>query len=258
MPGPPGGPDAPGPASRPEDADLSRAERVYRHLREGIRSGAYRPGQRLRETQLAAALNTSRTPVREAIRRLEADRLVEDVPGHGLAVTRLDQERVRELYQFRMAIEGAAAEMAAMQATALDIAELSDVLDRMRDAAADTARTDLLNRRFHERIYRAARNSLLSHAIATMTDFMALLPGTTYVLPGRIADVLQEHERVLRAIAERDPERASRAMREHIQQAAQFRLRMAAAADVGAGLPAAPALSPIAAARPGTDPPNGR
>ena len=217
------------PAGRGEgDADCSRAERVYRHLRAGIRAGTYRPGQRLRETEIAAALETSRTPVREAIRRLEADRLVEDVPGRGLAVTRLDQGRVSELYQFRMAIEGTAAEMAAQHATALDIAALTDTLERMRQAAGDPARAALLNRRFHEAIYQAARNSFLSHAIASMTDFMALLPGTTHDVPGRAAEVIEEHERVLRAIAERDPPRAAQAMRAHIETAAQFRLRITA------------------------------
>jgi DNA-binding GntR family transcriptional regulator len=226
---PPAAGDAPGPAARAEDAGFSRAERVYRHLREGIRAGLYRPGQRLRETETAASLNTSRTPVREAIRRLEADRLVEDVPGGGLAVARLDRQRVHELYMFRRSIEGTAAEMAALHATGLDLAELSDTLEQMRAAAEDTARAALLNRRFHEGIYRAARNSFLSHAIASMSDFMALLPGTTYALPGRAVEVMQEHERVLGAIVARDPDQAARAMREHIQNAAQFRLRMTAA-----------------------------
>jgi DNA-binding GntR family transcriptional regulator len=218
-----------------EEADLSRAERVYRHLREGIRAGVYRPGHRLREVEIAAALSTSRTPVREAIRRLEADRLVEDAPGGGLAVTRLDPARVHELYMFRMAIEGMAAEMAALQAGELDLAEMSDTLERMRLAADDAAQAALLNRMFHEAIYRAARNSFLSHAIAAMTDVLALLPGTTYALPGRAAEVLLEHERVLRAIAARDPEQAARAMREHIRNASQFRLRMTAAQGLGGG-----------------------
>jgi DNA-binding GntR family transcriptional regulator len=214
------------PAGPSEDADLSRAERVYRHLREGIRAGTYRAGQRLRETEIATTLSTSRTPVREAIRRLEADRLVEDAPGCGLTVARLDRQRVHELYRFRASIEGVAAEMAAQRATELDIAELSDTLDLMRASALDAPRAALLNRRFHEGIYRAAHNSFLGHAIASMSDFMALLPGTTYDLPGRAADVLMEHERVLEAIVARDPDRAARAMRDHIQMASQFRLRM--------------------------------
>lgn len=166
--------------------------------------------------------------MREAIRRLEADRLVEGVPGGGLAVTQLDQQRVQELYMFRSAIEGTAAEMAARHATELDIADLSNTLEQMR-ATQDVARAALLNRRFHEGSYRAARNSFLSQAIASMSDFMALLPGTTYALPGRVSEATLEHERVLRAIVARDPEQAGRAMRAHIQNAAQFRLRMTAA-----------------------------
>ncbi len=81
-------PPAPPPrAGAAEEADLSRADRVYRHLH----AGTYRAGQRLREAEIAAALNTSRSPVREAIRRVEADRLVEDVAGAGLTVRQLDR-----------------------------------------------------------------------------------------------------------------------------------------------------------------------
>jgi DNA-binding GntR family transcriptional regulator len=211
-----------------EEDGLSRAERVYRHLRDGIRAGTYRAGHRLREAEIAAALNTSRTPVREAIRRLEADRLVEDMTGAGLTVRQLDRQRVLELYMFRAALEGTAAEWAAMHATELDIAELCDTLKQMRVVEGDFARANQLYRRFHEGIYRAARNSFLDHVIASTSDFMALLPGTTYDLPGRPAQVLLEHERVLEAIVARDPERAARAMRDHIQMASQFRLRMTA------------------------------
>lgn len=227
----------PGPATQTEHAGLSQAERVYRHLRQGIRAGLYRPGQRLREAETAASLNTSRTPVREAMRRLEADRLVEDGPGGGVAVTRLDRARVHELYMFRQSIEGTAAEMAALHATELDLKDLADTLEQMRAAAEDTALAALLNRRFHEAIYRAARNSFLNHAIASMSDFMALLPGTTYVLPGRAGAVMLEHERVLQAIVARHPAEAARAMREHIQNAAQFRLRMTATEDADGGQP---------------------
>jgi DNA-binding GntR family transcriptional regulator len=215
-------------AGEAEEDGLSRAERVYRHLRDGIRAGTYRAGHRLREAEIAAALKTSRTPVREAIRRLEADRLVEDVAGAGLTVRQLDRQRVLELYMFRAAIEGTAAEWAAMHATELDIAELSEALGQMRMVAHDPRRAAQLYRRFHEGIYRAARNSFLDHVIASTSDFMALLPGTTYDLPGRAAQVLREHERVLDAIVARDPERAARAMRDHIQMASQFRLRMTA------------------------------
>ncbi|WP_237213669.1 GntR family transcriptional regulator [Falsiroseomonas oryziterrae] len=214
-----------------ERSGVSRAERVYRLLREGIRTGAYRPGQRLREVQLAEELATSRTPVREAIRRLEADRLVESLPGRGYAVTQLDEARIRELYQFRAALEGAAAELAALQATDLDIATLDATLDAMRAASDDAARAAALNRRFHQAIYDAARNVFLNQAIQAMSDVMALLPGTTYRKPGRVAQVVMEHEAVLGAIRRRDPVAASTAMRAHIHAAGQFRVCMTLAGD---------------------------
>ncbi|MCZ8148319.1 MAG: GntR family transcriptional regulator [Roseomonas sp.] len=195
-------------------------------MRAGIRAGTYRAGHRLREAEIAAALNTSRAPVREAIRRLEADRLVEDVAGAGLTVRPLDRQRVLELYMVRAAMEGTAAEWAAMHATELDIAELSDTLSQVRTVPENSECAARLYRRFHEGIYRAARNSFLDHVIASTSDFMALLPGTTHDLPGRAAQVLREHEQVLLAIAARDPERAARAMRDHIQMASQLRLRM--------------------------------
>lgn len=213
-------------AEEDERSGVSRAERVYRMLREGIRGGTYRPGQRLREVQLAAELATSRTPVREAIRRLEADRLVESVPGRGYAVTQLDESRIRELYQFRAALEGAAAELAALQATELDLSTLAATLDAMRAAADDAPRAAALNRRFHQAIYDAARNAFLNQAIQAMSDVMALLPGTTYRQPGRVEQVVREHELVLAAIRRRDPMAASAAMRAHIQAAGQFRVRM--------------------------------
>ena len=212
--------------STDDGEDISRAEFVYRQLREGIRSGAYRPGQRIREAQLAEALNTSRTPVREAIRRLETDRLIADVPGRGLAIAALDESQVRELYQFRAALEATAAEMAALQASAFDVAALREMLAQMRVAAAEAPRAAALNRRFHHAICQAARNSFLGHAMAPLNDFMALLPGTTYQTPGRIADVLDEHDAVVDAIARRAAAEAGAAMRAHIEAAGSFRLRM--------------------------------
>jgi DNA-binding GntR family transcriptional regulator len=213
-------------AEEDERSGVSRAERVYRLLREGIRTGTYRPGQRLREVQLADELATSRTPVREAIRRLEADRLVESLPGRGYAVTQLDEGRIRELYQFRAALEGAAAELAALQATELDLSTLVATLDAMRAAADDAPRAAALNRRFHQAIYDAARNAFLNQAIQAMSDVMALLPGTTYRQPGRVAQVVREHEAVLEAIQRRNPAAASAAMRAHIHAAGQFRVCM--------------------------------
>src|SRR5690242_713975 len=95
------------------DQDLSRAEFAYRRLQASIRSGELRPGQRMRESELANLLNVSRTPIREAIRRLSSEGLVVLGPSRGMMVAELDKQQVRELYSLRATVEGAAARLAA-------------------------------------------------------------------------------------------------------------------------------------------------
>ncbi|MBL8696844.1 MAG: GntR family transcriptional regulator [Alphaproteobacteria bacterium] len=208
------------------DTGLSRAEHAYCRLRDAIRSGELKAGQRLRETDVAAWLGVSRTPVREAIRRLASDRLIENAPGRGLAVTTFDKRQVRELYFVRAVLEGAAAELASQHASDFEISVMRDLLARMRGCLDDPAETARLNRRFHEAIYESARNGYLAQALGPMSDFIALLPGTTFEVAGRAAAALAEHEEILAAIAERAADRADKAARRHIQRAGETRIRM--------------------------------
>lgn len=216
----------PGVGETQGDTGLSRAEHAYCRLRDAIRGGELRAGQRLRETDIAAWLGVSRTPVREAIRRLATDRLIENVPGRGLSVATFDKRQVRELYFVRAVLEGAAAELASQHASALEIAVMRELLDRMRGCIDDSAETARLNRRFHEAIYEAARNDYLAQALGPMSDFIALLPGTTFEVAGRAAVALAEHEEILAAIAARDGAKADQTARFHIQRAGETRIRM--------------------------------
>jgi DNA-binding GntR family transcriptional regulator len=206
--------------------DLSRAEFVYKRLREGIRAGAFRPGQRLREAELAEALKVSRTPVREAIRRLVSDGLVEIAPSRGMMIIALDKERVRELYDLRESLEGTAARLAARSARPEEIDEMQSLLDRSGLALADPAETARLNGLFHRVIHDAARNRYLALALVQMSDSLALLPGTTFEAAGRTEAAQQEHRAILAAIAARDPDQAERLARHHIENARLIRMRM--------------------------------
>ena len=111
----------------PDEQDLSRAELAYKRLREGIRAGEFRPGQRLRETELASRLTMSRTPVREAIRRLASDGLIEVAPSRGVMIIDLNKQQVRELYALRETLEGAAARLAAQHASPAEIEAMGDL-----------------------------------------------------------------------------------------------------------------------------------
>lgn len=210
----------------PTDTNLSRAEYAYQRIREAIRSGEFQPGQRLREADLAEHFRVSRTPIREAIRRITADGLLELVPGRGLAVAQFSMQQVRELYFLRAVLEGASAALAAQYASPSEIKAMQDLLDQSAgtfDLPAETAR---LNALFHQVIHEAARNRYLSQALDQMSDALLLLPGTTFEAPGRSVLALAEHRDILDAIIARSPEQAEQTSRNHIRRASETRIAM--------------------------------
>jgi len=209
-----------------EGEDLSRAEYAYVNIRQAIRDGRLKPGQRLRETELAEELAVSRTPIREAIRRLSGEGLIEDVAGRGLAVTQFTMAQVRELYFLRAVLEGAAASQAAQFASASEIKAMEEIFALSRpmvDQPAETARLNLL---FHGLIREAARNQYLTSALEQLADSLSLLPGTTFEAAGRAAVALNEHRDIIAAIKKHDGTKAEAAARHHISMACDTRISM--------------------------------
>jgi len=200
---------------------------VYRAVLEALRSGELRPGERVREQDIAQRLNVSRTPVREALGRLVEKRLLEPVGGRGLVVRTLHPSEVVDLYVMREIIEGAAARLAAQHASAPELAALADIHTRFADCPeADQDELARLNRLFHDAIHRAARNPYLDAASEELHDTIALLGATTFSVPQRAPEAIVEHADVLRAMSERDPERAEQAARAHIRAAFRARLSL--------------------------------
>jgi DNA-binding GntR family transcriptional regulator len=204
----------------------SRAEYAYDQLRSRLRSGELRAGQRLREAELAKALDVSRTPVREALRRIAADGLIQVVAGRGLIVSEFDQQQVRELYALRGLLEGGAAMLAATYASAADLALMRNLLDRSASYTGSPLDTMRLNAQFHRAVHESARNRYLEQALAQMSDSLGLLVGTTFSEPGRATAALAEHYAILEALERRDGAMAERLAREHIERAAAVRIKM--------------------------------
>lgn len=205
--------------------DESRGSKVYRSLVERIRAGEMRPGERVREEVVADMLGVSRTPVREAFARLQAKGLLE-ATGAGLAVSVLSRPQIMELYAMRAKLEGSAAAFAAENASAGDIAGLrhaAALFDSQQGDAPDFARANAL---FHEAIYEAAHNRYLMRMLEDLNDSLALLPDTTFSVPGRAESAKVEHHAVLAAIEDRDPETAEKAACAHIGQALEGRLQL--------------------------------
>jgi DNA-binding GntR family transcriptional regulator len=204
---------------------LSRGEFVHARLRDAIRAGRYPPGTRVRETEVAAWLGVSRTPVREALRRLQADGLLVFEPWRGVVVAELDQQQIVEFYAMRRVLDGAAARLAAQHASVPELAYMEDCLN----AAAPGGEADKMaeaNRKFHDALFQAAHNRYLLKSAAALSDALALLRGTTYSFPDRAEAAHEEHCALMDAVRAREPEKAERLARKHIAKAEKARLKL--------------------------------
>ena len=210
-----------------QDAAGSRARFAYDSLLAAILGGDMKSGERIRETEVAEQLQISRTPVREALRRLEAEGLVTvDANSRGLVIASLSYQEVMELYQMREVLEGTAAALAARHASDAEVEVLCDLLEAKPNTTGGPALHAERNRRFHNALYHAAHNRYLLKSLNSLRDALALLGTTTFTLPDRPAAAHAEHARILKAINERDPEAAEQRAREHIRAAQRARLKL--------------------------------
>ncbi|MCL6522742.1 MAG: GntR family transcriptional regulator [Firmicutes bacterium] len=218
----------------PAGGPIEKAEpiylQVYRRLRHAIVTERIRPGERLVESRLAADLDVSRAPVREALRKLEQDGLVTRADG-GLEVTRLSLRQVRELYACRSALERLAAYEAALavregRAEALEALERArEALERHREALADPvglreALVEATNA-FHDAVCAASGNATLAQLMSGLQDRIVFARHASLAIPGNAAAYLEHHRDVLEAVRAGEPERAAAVMEEHIREAGE-------------------------------------
>jgi DNA-binding GntR family transcriptional regulator len=204
----------------------SNASEAYDMLLAAIEDGGLPPGMRLREAELADLLAISRTPVREALKRLELQGLVVHEPHHGAVVAALDYGQVTELYLLREVLEGTAARLAAQHATAVEIGVLERMVEADHALAGDPKRLARSNRLFHQQIRDTARNRYVGTALENLRLSLALLAGTTLAAPGRAEESIAEHAAIVARIATRDPDGAEAMARQHIQHAFRARVEL--------------------------------
>lgn len=177
-------------------------------------------------------MRISRTPVREAIKKLAGEGLLEQRVNRGFIVAEISTDRVLQLYAMREMLEGAAARFAAEQASPLEIQSLRQLLSQLGAAGTSTTAA-ASNRRLHEAIVQAAHNSYLLQAMGVLRDALDLLGTTTYSMPGRQQSGYDENAAIVERIAARDPNGAEQAARNHIQAASALRLKMLFGEDQG-------------------------
>jgi DNA-binding GntR family transcriptional regulator len=203
----------------------SLADTVYESLRSRILNGELRPNDRLIEQAIAEQLGVSRTPVREALHRLEVDGLVQS-KGRSIVVVELSAEDLAELCTVREALEGLAARLAALARSEIDVGTLEQLVAQNREALAndDVLGAVEINHAFHEVIWTSTRNRYLARQLGLLRSLIERRQSTTLATSDRRAEALSEHITIVHAIATRDPDLAEASARAHFRNALSIRI----------------------------------
>lgn len=199
---------------------------AYERLLYAIKHGDLPPGTRVRETEIAASFGISRTPVRDAMRRLETEGLLVNSPRQGTIVKKLEYREITDLYDIREILEGAAAQFAARYANEVEIMELEHSNQMMFDDRKDPVKSAKANRIFHQYLHHSAKNSYLIEALSNLSNSLTLLGGTTLKDDTRVVAAFDEHKSIIDAIKARDMQAADEAARVHIRNSQRVRIRM--------------------------------
>ena len=196
---------------------------VFETLRDAIITQVLKPGERLMEIQLADEMGVSRTPVREAIRKLELEGLVVMVPRKGAYVAGVSMKVIHEVYEVRSALEMLAVTLAAERITEEELDALErQVLRESEEEKADDGDLDsiiYIDSSFHDIIYQAAHNQRLVQFINIMQEQLQRFRAASLSKPGRSKTALEEHKKIVEALSERNGDLASKLARDHIENA---------------------------------------
>ncbi|MUL44326.1 GntR family transcriptional regulator [Streptomonospora sp. PA3] len=200
---------------------------IYDQLRADILAGAIPLGAPVREVAVAERFGVSRTPVREALRRLQHDRLLEAGPRGGLYVRTPGPEEVMQIYEARILLEAEAARQAAHARGVADLAHLEGLLARDRALAdPDDATRASTNLEFHEALWQATHNPVHTDLLHRLPIHLVSTQHSTLSAPGRWEEALEEHARIVAAVADRDADTAAAVARRHMRTARDIRIRI--------------------------------
>ncbi len=207
---------------------LPSSEHVYRALKEEILSGTLEPDTRVVELAVAARYGVSRTPVREALKRLEAENLLVADPGRGMVVPRPKASEIEDMFVIREVLDGLAARLAARRITSSELGRLRVIIDSMSEGVQNGRRQQVMaaNTRFHDVIYEAAGIDALERIARDLRDYVLRYSTLPFASPERVEDVLAEHRAIIDALERSDPDAAEAASRSHLAAAREYLVRL--------------------------------
>ena len=208
-----------------EHRPVSIADQIFENLEHDILAGKYTRGEVLSELRLSEELGVSRTPIREAIRRLQQENILEDT-GHGVVVIGISKEDVRDMYEIRRRVEGLAAARAAQNVTDEDLQRMRDALDLQhfyieKDGSDNSAQIRNLDSDFHELLYESCGSRTYSSVLLSMHRKIMKYRRVSVKNHTRAVQAYEEHVAIYEALAAHDSDRAEKAAAYHVEKAAE-------------------------------------
>ncbi|HOM97153.1 MAG: GntR family transcriptional regulator [Synergistota bacterium] len=202
-------------------------ELVLERLREAILNRTLKPGDRIVEAELAQVFNVSRTPVREALRVLEAEGLLRRIPRKGLFVRGITREDVVEIYSIRIALESLAVSIAVERITPVEISRLAKLVDQMKKYTESKESDKLFSvcQEFNDILVRASRMPRLIKLVKVYMEYLEQFRAISMAKHERQVAALREHEEILRAVVNRNPQEAEMAVKRHLRGALEAFLK---------------------------------
>ena len=202
-------------------APVGLSSRVYHQIRAEILKGAFIPGESVTEMGLAAQCGVSRTPVREALRQLELEGLVQLIPNKGAIILGIRPEDICDIYQIRSMLEGSVAERAAQRASEEDVRRLTEILDltEFYITRQNIEQLQAMDGQFHQLIYEMSGSRMFKRVLKDLHYYIGLTRNASLKSEGRAAESLKEHRAVLDAIARHDGMQARELMTLHVGKA---------------------------------------
>ena len=203
-----------------KDRTLPLREKVFQYLRNHILAGSIEPGASLIETRLADELGVSRTPIREAFRKLELEGLVFSEPNKGVVVKGISPQDTKDIFAIRMHLEPLAARWAAQRITQEEISELEENVQLMAFylERSNIQQANKKNTEFHEIIFRAAKSKPLKQILISLQEYVHLARLASLRKPGRPEKAMEEHKDIMKAIISGDQGKAAEYMYQHVQE----------------------------------------
>ncbi|KLU62060.1 pyruvate dehydrogenase complex repressor [Peptococcaceae bacterium CEB3] len=191
-------------------------EIVFDSMREAIISGVLKPGERLMEIQLAEEMGVSRTPVREAIRKLELEGFVVMIPRKGAYVAGVSLKDVADVFEIRAALEGLAAGLAAERVTDEELEQMERILLFHEGQETTLEKVVESDTDFHALVYGASRNARLVQILGNLREHFQRFRSTSLAVPGRVKVAVEEHRAIVEALVQHDVAEAQELATQHI------------------------------------------